>query len=54
MSTRAERPVVNDINTHAWRLALTVCAAQELREEALRDAAKVLHDARLRPPVLAS
>jgi hypothetical protein len=44
--THTQRPLVSDINTHAWRLALTVKAAQELREEALRDAARVLRDAR--------
>jgi hypothetical protein len=38
------------INSEAWRLALTAKAAQELREEALRDAAKVLHDARRHQP----
>jgi hypothetical protein len=44
----------HNVNSETWRLALTVKAAQELREEALRDAAKALRDARLRPPVLAS
>jgi hypothetical protein len=48
--TRIQRPLVNDVNTHAWRLALTVRAAQELREEALREAARVLQEARRRHP----
>jgi hypothetical protein len=45
---------IHNVNSETWRLALTIKAAQELHEEALRDAAKVLRDTRLRPPVLAS
>jgi hypothetical protein len=33
--THTQRPLVSDINSEAWRLALTVRAAQELREAAL-------------------
>jgi hypothetical protein len=33
--THTQRPLVSDINSETWRLALTVRAAQELREAAL-------------------
>jgi hypothetical protein len=44
--THTQRPLVSDINSEAWRLVLTARAAQELREAALQDAAKVLQEAR--------
>jgi hypothetical protein len=33
--THTERPLVSDVNSETWRLALTVRAAQELRDYAL-------------------
>jgi hypothetical protein len=33
--THAQRPLVSDINSEAWRLACTARAAQELRDYAL-------------------
>jgi hypothetical protein len=33
--TRTQRPLVSDVNSETWRLALTIRAAQELREAAL-------------------